>query len=184
MPSSGSLRRSSSQELSVVSKLTSELVTATVQCVRLVRFAQYDNGGILTVYPTGDDAVPFFIKRVFSIADVPTGGKRADHAHRRCTQLHVCVTGQVTMYLKDGTSRRRVTLTSNGVGAMVPPLIWNRLVFDRPGTALIVICDEPYDDADYIRDWREFQQLKGAGAKRRIIEAEHEGADEAVRLHI
>lgn len=152
----------------MVSELTSELVAATVESVRLVRFAQYDNGGILTVYPTGSEAVPFFIERVFSIAGVSTGGKRADHAHRRCTQLHVCITGQVTMHLTDGTDRRRVRLTSNGVGALVPPLIWSRLVFDHPGTSLIVICDEPYDDADYIRDWREFVELKCASVTRRV----------------
>lgn len=150
------------------------LAAATVQSVRLIRFMQDDNGGILTVYPTGDDAVPFVIKRVFSIAGVPAGGRRADHAHRRCTQLHVCVTGQVTMHLTDGTDRRQVTLTSDGVGALVPPFIWSSLVFDQPHTALLVICDDPYDEADYIRDWREFLQLKRASVTRAGSESEYE----------
>lgn len=167
-------RRSSPKGTSVVSTSESELVAATVQSVRLVRFGQYKDGGILTVYPTGRDAVPFPIKRVFSIAGVPVGSRRADHAHRRCTQLHICVAGQVTMHLMDGTRRRQKRLTPDGVGALVPPLIWNRLVFDRPGTALLVICDKLYDEADYIRDWREFLQLKCARATRAVAAAQHE----------
>lgn len=154
--------------------LEAGLSTATVQSVRLVRFAQDDNGGILTVYPTGRDAVPFVIKRVFSIAGVPAGGTRADHAHRRCTQLHVCVTGQVTMRLTDGTGRRQVTLRPDGVGALVPPFVWSSLVFDHADTALIVICDELYDESDYIRNWREFLRLKGAAVTGAVIETEHE----------
>jgi len=140
-------------------------VAVTVDSVRLIRFWQHDSGGVLTVFPGGEDGVPFPVRRIFSITGVPAGGRRANHAHRRCTQLHACVAGRVDIHLNDGTRSRDMELAADGMGLMVPPLLWSSLVFEHPGTALIVICDELYDEADYIRDWQEFLLLKRAEAE-------------------
>lgn len=78
------------------------------------------------------------------------------------------------MRLTDGTGRRQVTLRPDGVGVLVPPFVWSSLVFDHADTALIVICDELYDETDYIRNWREFLRLKGAAVTGAVIETEHE----------
>ena len=139
-------------------------MATTIDQIRLIKFWQHDNAGILTVFQTGESEVPFPIRRVFAITGVPAGGRRANHAHRNCRQLHICICGRVAMHLTDGTRSREIELTDDGIGAMVPPLIWSSIIFDHPETALMVICDEPYDESDYIRDWQEYLSLQNYDA--------------------
>lgn len=134
--------------------------------VRVLRFQQFQANGTLTVFPgSPGPGVPFEIKRVFSIADVPPGDWRADHAHHRCSQLHVCLSGHVEVRLSDGRLDATHMLQPDGTGLLVPPLVWNRVRFADRSTVLIVFCDEPYDETDYIRDWQSFVDIAArAGA--------------------
>ena len=114
---------------------------------RRICFNQHHADGVLTVYPEGDNGVPFSIRRVFTIVGVSVNGKRGNHAHRRRSQLHACLAGRVDVEIK------------NGVTADV---LWSSFTFEGPSTVLAVFCDDLYDEADYIRDWDEYVRLKRA----------------------
>ena len=134
----------------------------TVSAVRQVAFSQYQRDGVLTVFPGDNPAgVPFPIARVFTISGVPAGGARGDHAHRACSQLVVCLTGQADVRVDDGDAVRTVVLDTAAVGLLIPPGLWNVITFARAATVVAVFCDQPYDEADYIRDRAQFLLAKG-----------------------
>lgn len=139
---------------------------STVADVREVAFSQHVGSGSLTVYPGSDvHGVPFAIARLFAISGVPAGGSRGRHAHRACSQLCVCLAGRVEIRVDDGVRMRSFVLDDPSRGLLIPPWLWNEVVFAGPDTVLIVFCDEPYDEHDYIRDRTAFIRGKGLPAE-------------------
>lgn len=135
---------------------------STVADLREIVFPRHVGGGVLTVYPGADPGgVPFLIARVFAISGVPAGGARGRHAHRGCSQLCVCLAGRVEIHVDDGRQRRSVRLEDPALGLLIPPWLWNEVIFSGPDTVLVVFCDEPYDERDYVRDRAEFLRAKG-----------------------
>ena len=136
----------------------------TVAAAREVSFAEHKGNGVLTVFP-GDDpgGVPFTIARVFTITGVTAGGSRGHHAHRACTQLVACLAGGVTVSVDDGSSVRSFALSSGGTGVLIPPGLWNVITFGSPGTVVVVFCDRPYEESDYVRDRAEYLRLAAIG---------------------
>lgn len=129
-----------------------------------IRFWQHHANGDLTVFPEGEAGVPFPIFRVFTIAGVSAGGRRANHAHRRCTQMLACLAGGVTVEIADGRTTRREVLKPDGESLLIPPLLWNSVYFDSPETVLAVFCDRLYEEEDYLRDWDEYMRLRNGAA--------------------
>jgi SAM-dependent methyltransferase len=129
--------------------------------IRHIKFWQEDLNGVLTVFPGSDSAgVPFPIARIFTIAGVPVKGSRANHAHRGCSQMLACLSGRVEITVDDGLNTKAIEIVADGTAVLIPPLLWNSVIFDGPSTVLMVICDEPYDPADYIRDREEYLRLR------------------------
>ena len=95
--------------------------------------------------------VPFPVRRVFWVCDVPAGASRGGHAHKACQQFLVCVAGVLTIEVYDGAAERRVALVA-GDALHVPPGIFAAERYDAAGTVLMVFCDRPYDPADYLAD--------------------------------
>lgn len=104
--------------------------------------------------------VPFDIKRVYYLYDLPAGVARAGHAHQQLQQLFVCVLGSFTIILRDGREERWIEMNRGHIGLYVPRMIWRELGQFSAGTICLVLASLPYDEADYIRDYREFEQLK------------------------
>jgi UDP-2-acetamido-3-amino-2,3-dideoxy-glucuronate N-acetyltransferase len=140
------------------------VIRGRLETLRRIEFRQHLADGALTVYPQDADGVPFPIRRVFTIAGVSANGTRADHAHRGCSQLLTSLSGRVSVRLTDGRDKRVEELSCDGVGLLVPPMIWNSVTFESPTTVLAVFCDEPYDPADYVRDWNDYLVLQGVSA--------------------
>jgi len=115
--------------------------------------------GAITPLEVGVD-VPFDIERVYYLYDIPAGAARAGHAHHELEQVFVCIMGSFTMTLKDGARVRRLDLNRGHVGLYVPRLIWRELDNFSGGSICIVFASAHYDEADYIRDYREFEALK------------------------
>ena len=136
-------------------------IPSTIASLRRIAFWQHHADGGLTVFPAGPEHVPFDILRVFTIAGVSAGGVRANHAHRRCSQMLACLSGRVTVRITDSTRKTEESLSPDGVSLLIPPLLWNSVTFEGPITVLAVFCDELYEDDDYIRDWDEFIRLRG-----------------------
>ena len=93
--------------------------------------------------------VPFEVRRMFWIADVPAGGVRGGHAHKTCHQFAICIAGRVTIEAFDGRARRTVELTA-GQALHIKPGIHTTERFMSTGSVLSVLCDRPYEATDYI----------------------------------
>jgi dTDP-4-dehydrorhamnose 3,5-epimerase-like enzyme len=122
-----------------------------------------DARGALTVLDWAKLA-PFDIVRFFWLSDVPAGASRGAHGHKECRQYIVCMTGEIGIDAFDGERTRHFSLSA-GDGFNLPIGIFIDLAFGAPGAVVLVLCDQPYDDNDYLRtrdSVREFRaKVKG-----------------------
>lgn len=114
-----------------------------------------DMRGSLTPLEMGK-GLPFRPERIFLVYDVPSHHVRGEHAHIRCEQLLVAANRAVSIVLDDGKERTEARLTDPSVGLYLPPLVWGIQYKFEPGTVLMVLASDPYDPADYIRDYDSF----------------------------
>ena len=121
-----------------------------------VQFPTHEDAtGRLSVYEAGQ-SVPFDIKRVFTVT-AAAGESGGDHAHKRCTQLLVCVSGKIRVTCDDGSKVSDFLLDSTRMGLLMPPGIWARQEYLSEGATLMVLCDRFYEVEDYIRDYHDFE---------------------------
>ncbi len=120
-----------------------------------------DPRGNLTFLESGRH-VPFEIRRVFYLYDVPTGTDRGAHAHHALHQFLVCLSGSFDVALDDGRAQRTVHLNRPWQGLHVPPMIWASEVNFDPGSVCLVMASDVYDEADYIRDYDAFHAAVAA----------------------
>jgi hypothetical protein len=104
--------------------------------------------------------VPFDVKRVFYIYDIPGGEDRGAHAHKECHQFLIAAGGSFEIELNDGKTRRTVMLNRPYYGLHIPPGIWAAEKSFSSGAICLVLASHKYDAADYIRDYKEFMKLK------------------------
>jgi dTDP-4-dehydrorhamnose 3,5-epimerase-like enzyme len=95
------------------------------------------------------DALPFTVRRVFMITDVPPGTKRGGHLHRSGAQIVACISGRVDVELRRGAARFTATLTPDAGGLYIPAGIWAAQRYLEEGSALVVLASDPFDPADY-----------------------------------
>lgn len=100
--------------------------------------------------------VPFDIKRVFYLYDIPGGESRGAHAHKTCHQFLVAASGAFEVVLDDGVNKRTVTLNRPFYGLHIPPGIWAAEQGFSSGSVCLVLASEKYDESDYIRSYEEF----------------------------
>jgi uncharacterized RmlC-like cupin family protein len=115
--------------------------------------------GNLTAVEGMSDVVPFDIARVFYLYDIPGGAARAGHAHHQLEELIVSVLGAFRVIVDDGTTRETVELNRGYTGLYVPPMVWRELVDFSAGAVCVVMASRPYEEADYIRDYGEFEKI-------------------------
>lgn len=114
-----------------------------------------DHRGNLTFIEAGRH-VPFEIKRVFYLYDVPGGQSRAGHALRGVEQVLIAMSGSFDVVLDDGEEREVVALNRSYVGLHVPSLVWRELENFSSGSVCLVLASEYYDEDAYYRDYDEF----------------------------
>jgi UDP-2-acetamido-3-amino-2,3-dideoxy-glucuronate N-acetyltransferase len=119
----------------------------------------HDLRGSLSVTEFGKD-LPFTPTRCFWVFGVQSREVRGEHAHKRCHQFLVCVSGQLVVMLDDGVSRTEVALESPSVGLHIPPGVWATEYKYSKDSVLIVLASHPYDSDDYIRDYDKFLEYK------------------------
>lgn len=100
--------------------------------------------------------IPFEIKRVFYIYDIPTGEGRGSHAHKKQHQFIICLSGSFDVLLDDGLHTDRIHLNRPWEGLHVPPLIWASEVNFDPGSVCLVLASDYYEEADYLRNYDDF----------------------------
>ncbi len=100
--------------------------------------------------------IPFQPRRYFLVFDVPSADVRGEHAHRRCHQFLVCAKGSCAVVVDDGDHREEIALDAPSLGLYLPPMTWGVQYKYSPDAVLLVLASEPYDAADYIRDYDVF----------------------------
>ena len=107
----------------------------------------------------GTRHVPFPIKRVFYIYDVPGGETRGAHAHRQCAEVLIAVAGSLEVRLTDGEKEVSFLLNRSNRGLLIPPGTWRTMHDFTTGTVVVALCSREYEEEDYIRDYEEFEKF-------------------------
>lgn len=118
-----------------------------------------DRMGNLSVVQNGE-TVPFDVKRVYYLYDVPGGESRGAHAHRELSQLIIAASGSFRVTLDDGIVKRSFILNRPYLGLYVKPGIWRDLDDFSSGAVCMVLASEVYQEADYIRDYDDFLKYR------------------------
>lgn len=114
-----------------------------------------DARGNLTFIESGRH-VPFDIRRVYYLYDVPGGAARAGHAHKALQQVLVAMSGSFDVVLDDGRERRIFQLNRSYLGLFIPPMIWREIGNFSSGAVCMALASDFYDESDYYRDYATF----------------------------
>jgi len=106
--------------------------------------------------------LPFEIKRVYYLYDVPSDSTRGGHAHKELQQFLIALSGSFDVVLDNGKERRTITLNRPNKGLIIPNGVWRELENFSAGSVCLSLVSEEYDEDDYIREYKEFIDLKGA----------------------
>ncbi|ODS88824.1 MAG: hypothetical protein ABS44_07380 [Chryseobacterium sp. SCN 40-13] len=104
--------------------------------------------------------IPFAIKRVYYLYDVPMGAERGGHGHYALQQYVVAASGSFTFILDDGKNRREVFLNHPNKALFIKPGIWREMKDFSSGSICLVLANMEYDEADYMRDYNEFLEYR------------------------
>ena len=114
----------------------------------------------------GGRHIPFSIKRVFYLYDVPGGETRGGHAHKECSCVLVAVAGSLDLRLTDGEKEIIVNLNRSNKGVLIPPGVWDSMHNFTTGTVALAFASHQYEEEDYIRDYDEYlEYVKGLKKK-------------------
>lgn len=115
-----------------------------------------DNRGKLL--PIEFHNIPFEVKRIFLVYDIPKEIERGNHAHYNTVQLLICVKGEILVKLYDGQNYTEIVL-KEGESKLVDKMIWDSQMFLTGQDILLVLCSTEFDKSDYIFDKKEFEKL-------------------------
>ncbi len=123
-----------------------------------------DRRGNLT-FIEGNQHIPFDIKRVYYLYDVPGGSHRGGHAHKELHQLLIAMSGSFDILLDDGRTKFKYHLNRSYYGLYIPPMIWREIDNFSSGSVCMVLASERYSEDDYFRDYDQFSQAVNAKPK-------------------
>lgn len=104
--------------------------------------------------------IPFDIKRIFYIYDIPGGEDRGAHAHKECHQFLIAASGSFEIELNDGTTKRTIMLNRPYFGLHIPPGIWAAEKGFSSGAICLVLTSHGYEAEDYIREYHNYLSYK------------------------
>jgi WxcM-like, C-terminal len=120
-----------------------------------------DPRGNLT-FIEGERHIPFAIKRVYYLYDVPGGAERGGHAHKALHQLIIAMSGSFDIVLDDGVKQKRFHLARSYYGLYVGPMIWREMDNFSSGAVGLVLASNLYGEDDYYRNYRRFLKVATA----------------------
>jgi hypothetical protein len=104
--------------------------------------------------------IPFNIRRIYYLYDIPGGENRGGHAHKELYQLIVAASGSFEVMLDDGVNKKIIRLNRPNYGLLVVPGIWRELFEFSSGSICMVLASHKYDENDYIREYYDFKNIK------------------------
>lgn len=100
--------------------------------------------------------IPFEIKRIYYLYDVPTNAKRGEHAHKALQQLLVAISGSFDVVLDDGNKKKKYHLCCSSCGLYIGPMVWHNIINFSPGAVCMSLASNFYDESDYYRNYQDF----------------------------
>ncbi|MDP5101243.1 MAG: FdtA/QdtA family cupin domain-containing protein [Nonlabens sp.] len=106
--------------------------------------------------------LPFEMKRLYYLFDVPSTSHRGGHAHKECFELLIAISGSFTVILDDGKYKKEVTLNKPDKGLLIPTMIWRELSDFSSGAMCLVVASQEFNETDYIREYDDFILVAGS----------------------
>jgi dTDP-4-dehydrorhamnose 3,5-epimerase-like enzyme len=103
-----------------------------------------------------NETIPFKVKRVYYLFDVPSNAKRGGHAHKNLKQILIAISGSFDVVLKNGKTKEVVTLNKPNKGLLIENNIWRELENFSSGAVCLVLASEEFSEEDYIRSYKEY----------------------------
>ena len=131
----------------------------TVSDCRLIDLPKIQNrtGNITPIH--NEKEIPFAIKRIFYLYDIPGGESRGAHAHHSCHQLLIAASGSFEVLVDDGKKNKTFFLNRPYTGLHIPPMIWAHELNFSSGAICLVLTSHTFDESDYIRDYNQYLAL-------------------------
>jgi hypothetical protein len=134
-----------------------KMKSSVYDCAILPLSKIHNRAGNITVVQ-GKENIPFDIKRIYYLYDIPGGEDRGGHAHLELSQLIVAASGSFDVLLYDGNNKKIVTLNRPDYGLLIVPGIWREIIEFSSGGICLVLASHKYDESDYIRNQDKFKE--------------------------
>ena len=106
------------------------------------------------------DCIPFGIKRVYYLYDVPSDAYRGGHAHKEQLEFLIALSGSFNVVLDNGKNKQTITLNKPNKGLLIPTGVWRELEDFSAGSVCLVLASDEFLESDYIRDYNDFKSFK------------------------
>lgn len=131
----------------------------TLSMGKIIQFPKIlDERGNLSFFENNSQ-LPFIIKRVYWIYDVPGGEKRGGHAYKSLQEVVIALSGSFDVVLNDGKNEQRITLNRSYTGLYIPKMCWRHMDNFSTNSSALIAADQDYNSDEYIRDFDLFNQL-------------------------
>jgi len=121
----------------------------------------YNKAGSITPVENSSE-IPFDVKRIFYLYDIPGGEARGGHAHHALEQFIIAASGSFDITVDDGRSKKTIQLNRPYMGLHIKPLIWDYMSNFSSGAIVLVLASGFYDEKDYIRDYENFKTIRNS----------------------
>ena len=119
----------------------------------------HNEAGNITVVENGEN-IPFDVKRIYYLYDVPSGEARGGHAHYELEQFIIAASGSFDVILNDGRNKKRVSLNRPNLALHIVPGLWRELDNFSSGSISMVLASHTFEEKDYMRDYKQFLAYK------------------------
>lgn len=137
-----------------------ELKNANLSECRIMGLPKVDDARGNLTFIEEDSHVPFQIKRVYYLYDIPGGESRGGHAHKKLEQFIIAANGSFDVVIDDGYNSMRFHLNRSYYGLYIPRMVWRELDNFSSGSVCLVLASEHYEEEDYIRNYDDFKKTK------------------------
>ena len=133
----------------------------TIQDVKIIDIPKIiDSQGRGKLSVIEKDIIPFDIKRVYYLYDVPSDAYRGGHAHKNLIQFMIPLSGSFDVLVDDGNSKKKIMLNKPNKGLLIPAGIWREMDNFSSGAICMVLASDYFNEEDYFRDYDEFKRFK------------------------